>query len=75
MRITFWKFVVLIALNIVALNAHADEEWQCIASDQGGHRWLSTGMTQDHANAVALSFCTAYSPDSESCHISSCASK
>jgi hypothetical protein len=73
-KITFWKFILSTSLSILTLNAYA-EEWQCIAADEGGHRWSSTGMTQDHANTVALSFCTAYSPNSGSCHVSSCVSK
>lgn len=64
---------LLSALTLNTYNAYA--EWQCYASDKGGHLWMSTGMTQDHANTVAYNFCTAYSPNSDTCHISNCTEK
>jgi len=73
-KIQSWiKAALLIAASLIALNAHA--EWQCFAGDSGGHLWSSGGLTQEHANEVALSFCSAYSPDSGSCHITNCATK
>jgi len=56
-----------------AFNTYAD--WQCSVMDKGGHRWAFSGMTEDHANQVAMSFCTAYSPDSGTCHVAGCSEK
>ena len=73
MKAMLWKFILFTSISTLSLTAHA--EWQCYAADKGGHLWESKGFTQEHANAVALSFCTAYSPDSSSCHTSNCAEK
>lgn len=70
MKSVIWKLVFVISFCSLSINAFAD--WQCSVIDKGGHRWAFKGMTQDHANQVALSFCTAYSPNSGSCHTSNC---
>lgn len=70
MKTIIWKLVL--AVSFFSLGANAFADWQCYVVDKGGHRWASTGMTQDHANQVAMSFCTAYSPNSSSCHTASC---
>lgn len=61
------------------VNAHAQEvvqtSWECYAADQGGHFWKSTGMTQERALAVAMSFCGAYSPNGKTCQMSKCLEK
>jgi hypothetical protein len=72
-KTTSWKIVLSGLLVFFAVNAHAN--WQCYAADSGGHYWTSEGSTQERANAVALSFCSAYSPDSTSCHMSKCLEK
>ena len=74
MRIILWKLILFSVLGALSLSIYA-QEWQCYVIDKKGHVWGSAGMTQDHANAVALSFCTAYSPDSSSCHLSKCVVK
>ncbi len=73
MKLTLWKFILISSLSALTFNTYAD--WQCYANDSGGHYWTSTGTTQDRATAVALSFCSAYSPDSGSCQVSKCLTK
>lgn len=67
------RFIVTALLSSVVLSAHA--EWRCFAADKGGHTWMSAGLTQEHATTVAHSFCTAYSPNSASCHVTTCTEK
>jgi hypothetical protein len=73
MKSTCWKFILFGLLVISTLNAYAD--WQCYVADKGGHTWTSTGMTEERANAIAFSFCNAYSPNASSCHLSNCETK
>jgi hypothetical protein len=70
---TLWKSLLLIGLSAFAINTYAD--WECSVQDAGGHRWVYPGMTQDHANDVAFSFCKAYSPQASSCHLTNCSFK
>jgi hypothetical protein len=72
-NITIGKLVLLFVLSFCGFNAYAN--FQCYAMDSGGHTWTSEGLTEEHANTVALSFCSAYSPDSGSCHMSKCETK
>jgi len=69
MKKTIWIFLLI--FSSLSMNAYA--QFECFAGDKGGHYWTSTGQTQDRATAVAMSFCTAYSPDSASCQITKCA--
>lgn len=69
---TLIQTLLFLSLSVLSASSHAD--WQCFAADKGGHNWMSTGSTQERADAVAMSFCQAYSPDSASCHIHDCAS-
>ena len=64
------KKVILTILCLFSVNVHAD--WLCYTVDKNGHFWRSTGMTQDRAVAVAMSFCSAHSPDGKSCQPSKC---
>ncbi len=57
-------------LTLLSLNASADV--QCFVKDKRGHMWASEGSTEDRATAVAKSFCTAYSPDKDTCEFSRC---
>lgn len=68
---SLWMMCLISALSMVSLNAFA--EWQCYARDKGGHMWKSEGSTEERATAVAMSFCSGYSPDSATCKISKCA--
>lgn len=70
MKIQYLKVVLLCLFSMVTLNANAD--WQCYAADKNGHFWKSEGSTQDRASAVAMSFCSAYSPDGPTCQIDKC---
>lgn len=70
MKSVIGKFLLSGLLSMFALNAYA--EWQCYAVDAGGHYWKSTGQTQDRANAVAMNFCTAHSPNGSSCQTDKC---
>jgi hypothetical protein len=79
MNRTQWKLVLAVLSVMFSFNAYAEEEvvqvqknWQCYAVDQGGHYWKSTGMTQERAGEVAMSFCGAYSPNGKSCQVSKC---
>lgn len=65
--------VILSMLCLISLNAYAD--WECYTVDQGGHYWMSTGMTQERAVAVAMSFCSSHSPNGKSCQPSKCMEK
>ncbi len=60
-------FVFLSTFNF---NAYA--EMQCFVKDKGGHMWASEGSTEERATAVAMSFCSAYSPNSASCQFNRC---
>jgi hypothetical protein len=62
----------LIALLLALFSVQANANWQCYAVDQGNHFWKSSGMTQERASQVALSFCSAYSPNGKSCQVSKC---
>lgn len=65
------KLILMIALiSAFSVNAYAD--WQCYANDQGNHWWTSPGMTQERASAVAMSFCSSFSPNGKSCQVSKC---
>lgn len=61
---------LLISLSALSLNATAG--MQCFVKDSGGHMWASEGSTEDRATAVAMSFCSAYSPNSASCQFNRC---
>jgi hypothetical protein len=77
MKLAICKFIsssfLLGSLSILSLNAHA--VWQCYVADQGGHYWTSTGSTPDLAEAVATNFCTAHSPQGDTCHTAKCFEK
>lgn len=73
MKHALWISILSSALTTLSLNAYA--EWQCYVVDQGGHYWTSPGSTQERATAVALSFCSAYSPNGHTCHMSKCLEK
>lgn len=73
MQLTIRKFLLLSLMSAVSLNVYA--EWQCYVGDQGGHYWTSTGSTQELANAVATNFCTAYSPNGDTCQTNKCFEK
>lgn len=70
MKMLIGKCLLALSLSSLAVGAFAD--WQCSVMDKGGHRWAFSGMTQDRANQVAMSFCTSYSPNSGTCHTTSC---
>ena len=70
MKFTLSKFVFVSLLSLLSLNAYAD--WECFAGDAGGHFWKSTGMIQERAVAVAMSFCSSFSPNGDSCHEDKC---
>lgn len=57
---------LFVIMCLFSLNVYAD--WEAYTVDQGGHYWCSTGMTADRAIAVAMNFCTAHSPNGQSCH-------
>ncbi len=63
---------LLICLSLFSLNVSAGV--QCFVKDKGGHMWASEGSTEDRATAVAMSFCSAYSPNSTSCQFNRCIS-
>lgn len=65
-----WIFLFTVSLSLFSVNASA--EYQCFVRDQGGHMWASEGSTEDRATAVAMSFCSAYSPNSASCSFNRC---
>jgi hypothetical protein len=71
MKNILWIFL-LISLSITSFQASAG--WQCFVKDKGGHMWASEGSTEDRATAVAMSFCSAYSPNSTSCQFNRCIS-
>ena len=64
---------LIISLSMLSINASAG--FQCFVKDQGGHQWASEGSTEDRATAVAMSFCSAYSPNSTSCQFNRCYSR
>lgn len=69
MKKALWMFLLTSCFSI---NAFA--EYQCFTRDIGGHQWASEGSTEERATAVAMSFCTAYSPDSGTCKFNKCIS-
>lgn len=73
MKRTFSEFLLLALLSSCTLSAHA--EWMCYVADSHGHRWASTGSTEERATAVARSFCTAYSQHASTCHTSQCSAQ
>jgi hypothetical protein len=72
MKRVSWIFLLISCLSTFSLNASA--EYQCFVKDRGGHMWASEGSTEDRAKAVAMSFCSAYSPNSASCSFNRCIS-
>lgn len=70
---TLSKWIAISSVTLIATNAHAN--WQCYVADQGGHQWMNIAMTQDRAVKVAMSYCTTYSPDSGTCHQTTCTEK
>ena len=61
---------IVLLTSMFSLNASA--QVQCFVKDRGGHMWASEGSTDERATAVAMSFCSAYSPDSASCAFNRC---
>jgi hypothetical protein len=73
MKRTLCLSLLTACLSMLSVNAFA--EYECYAGDKGGHLWASTGSTQERATAVAMSFCSGYSPDSASCQVNKCVTK
>lgn len=67
------QLLALITISLISSSVFAD--FQCYAKDAGGHMWSSAGSTQDRATAVAMSFCSSFSPDGSSCQPAQCTSK
>lgn len=67
---TFGTIVLGMLFSIFSINSYA--LWQCYAADKGGHFWESKGLTQENAQAVALSFCKSFSPHGTSCEPRKC---
>jgi hypothetical protein len=73
MKITIGKGLLFLSLSVMSLNIYA--AWECYAADKKGHTWASAGTNEHRASKVALSFCSAYSPNSSSCHVTKCYTK
>lgn len=63
---------IVLLTSVFSLNASA--QVQCFVKDKGGHMWASEGSTDERATAVAMSFCSAYSPNSVTCQFNRCIS-
>jgi hypothetical protein len=70
MKKTLWMCLLTACFTTFSINAFA--AYECYAGDKGGHMWKSAGSTEERATAVAMSFCTGYSPDSASCQFKKC---
>jgi len=70
MKKLLWIFLLISYSSLFSTNAFA--QYQCFVRDKGGHMWASDGSTEDRATTVAMSFCSAYSPNSSTCEFNRC---